>query len=145
VSALARKTLLAFALLAAGALARDTRDTRDVRFETRDVIVDAGSTPLAAWQVEIVDASGRSKLVGLEGGEHAAFAEPAFYDAKALITERVVLAAFQTQRALPVGRTRVARLHLEIQGSEAPRFEVRLVAAATFDGKPIQASALIEH
>lgn len=119
----------------------DVPATEDVRFASYDVFVDAGAKPLAAWQVEIVDAAHVAKLAGVEGGEHAAFAEPPFHDPRALLTERVVIAAFRTQGALPEGRVRVARLHFEIEGAREPKFAVQLVTAATSDGSVIEASA----
>ena len=57
-----------------------------VRFITVDVFIDSGDTPLAAYQIDLKATSdgGRVLLAGIEGGEHAAFATPAFYDARAL-------------------------------------------------------------
>ncbi|MBI5364998.1 MAG: hypothetical protein HZA53_17605 [Planctomycetes bacterium] len=110
------------------------------RFAAYDVCIDSGSAPLAAWQVEIVASSGRAKLVGVEGGDAGAFAAPPYYDPKALMSERIVLAAFDTGSALPSGRTRVARLHVEVQGAAEPRFEARVVAAASRDGRTIDVS-----
>lgn len=119
----------------------DVPATEVTRFASYDVFVDAGAVPLAAWQVEIVDETHVAMLAGVEGGEHAAFAEPPFYDPRALLTERVVLAAFRTQGELPEGRVRVARLHYEIQGAREPKFAVQLVTAATSDGSQIEARA----
>lgn len=119
----------------------DRPATEDVRFASYDVFVDAGAAPLAAWQVEIVDEAHVAKLAGVEGGEHAAFAEPPFYDPRAMLTERVVIAAFRTQGELPEGRVRVARLHYEIEGAREPKFAVQLVTAATSDGSVIEARA----
>ena len=68
-------------------------------FGTYDVVVETGSRPLAAYQVEITVAAGDAKLVGIEGGEHPEFTEPPFYDPAALREERVVLAAFSTAAA----------------------------------------------
>lgn len=129
----------------------DRAASADVRFASYDVFVDAGAVPLAAWQVEVVDEAHVAQLAGVEGGEHPAFAEPPFYDPRAMLTERVVLAAFSTDSALPEGRVRVARLHYQIQsgqiqggqieGAHEPRFTVTLVAAATSDGRAIEARA----
>ena len=62
--------------------------------------------------------AGDVKLVGIEGGEHAAFAQPPYYDPKALLNERIVIAAFNTAGAdkLPSGKTRVARLMVRVDG-----------------------------
>ena len=79
-------------------------------FTAVDVYVES-PRPLAAWQLEIrTDAA----IVGVEGGEKA-YAEPPFYDPKALQGGRIVLAAFTTGAA-PRGRVRVARLHLLEKG-----------------------------
>ena len=115
--------------------------TADVRFASYDVFVDSGAMPLAAWQVEVFDAAHVAQLAGVEGGEHPAFAEPPVYDPRAMLTERVVLAAFRTDGALPTGRVRVARLHYQVEGAGEPQFTVTLVAAATSDGREIEASA----
>ena len=78
-------------------------------FTAVDVYIDSPK-PLAAWQVEIRTAA---TIVGVEGGEPKAYAEPPFYDPKALQGGRIVLAAFTTDAAPPSGRIRVARLHLQ--------------------------------
>lgn len=110
------------------------------RFAAYDVWIDSGSAPLAAWQVEIVAPDGRVKLAGVEGGDPGAFEAPPYYDPKALARgERIVLAAFDTGSALPSGRTRVARLHVEVQGAAEPRFEARIVAVADAEGRAIDA------
>ena len=111
----------------------------ETRFSVFDVWIDSGAAPLAAWQVEIADARGHAKLVGVEGGDPGAFGAPPFHDPKALMGERIVLAAFDTGSALPSGRARVARLHVEIHGAAEPRFEARVVAAADGEGRAIDA------
>ena len=81
-------------------------------FTAVDVYIESPK-PLAAWQVEIrTDAT----IVGVEGGEPKSYAEPPFYDPKALQGGRIVLAAFTTDAAPPSGRVRVARLHLRERG-----------------------------
>lgn len=129
-----------------------TRETRALTPEFRvfDVYLDAGDVPLAAWQIEvsIADEHGASHatLVGVEGGEHAAFAQPAYYDPAALhedqIADRIVLAAFSTHKAdaLPHGRTRVARLHVMLDEDAQCRSHATLVASATTDAQPINAT-----
>lgn len=121
----------------------DCEPTRvgDTRFEAWDLFVDSGSQPCAAWQVEVVDERGLAQLVGVEGGEHPAYATPAHYDPRALLGGRVVLAAFQLDGPLPSGRAHVARLHFQIRGSDAPHFRVRLEAAATPEEVRIAATA----
>lgn len=111
-----------------------------VRFEPVDVYVDSGTAPLAAYQFELKATAGRVAIVGLEGGEHPAFKEAPYYDPAALTKDRVVVAAFSTGHDLPHGRTRVARLHMQVTGEEKPVYAVRLVVAASADGKEIPAS-----
>jgi hypothetical protein len=103
-----------------------------------DVFIDPHGTPLAAYQFELRATSGDVKLVGIEGGEHAAFAKPPYYDAKALLNERIVIAAFNTGAAetLPSGRTRVARLMVRV-GDITPKYETTLQVAASADAKPL--------
>jgi len=111
-----------------------------VRFEAFDVLVDTGSSPLAAWQVELSVPSGRATIVGVEGGEHEAFAEPPYYDPRALTKGRIVLAAFSTADSLPQGTTRVARVHVQVRGPEPVDWNTVLVVAGAPDGRALDAS-----
>src|SRR5690554_6874465 len=43
-----------------------------VRFAAVNLYVDSGEAPLAAWQIDFRDARGVVRIVGIEGGEHAA-------------------------------------------------------------------------
>lgn len=115
-----------------------------VRFEAVDLLVDSGALPLAAWQCEIQSRSPGVEIVGIEGGEHAAFVEPPFYDPRAIHNDRVVLAAFSTADDLPSGRSRIARLHLQLEGAGPSEFEVRVNVMATVDGEPIPATATLQ-
>ncbi len=116
-----------------------------IRFATVDVVIEIGTVPLAAWQVEFHGsiAGGEVRLVGIEGGEHAAFAQPAYYDPAALTIDngRVILAAYSTNAssALPTGKTRIARLHVSIRGGEDQQaeFGVTLRIAANAVGQAI--------
>lgn len=128
--------LAALVLGAAGARAEDTP------FRAVDLVVDAGSERLAAWQVEVRLGEGTT-LVGVEGGQ-APFAEPAYHDPAALRSGRVVLAAFSTkhEEELPKGRVRVARLHLLAEGKSAP--EALLVVAADAEGRRIEAVVTLQ-
>jgi hypothetical protein len=115
-----------------------------VRFSTVDVFVDAGDEALAAYQVEIRAEGGTSKLVGVEGGEHPAFAEPPYYDPRALheaqLNERVVIAGIGSGE-LPTGRVRVARLHVSVVGDA--KYTVTLQAAGNERGERVPASTLV--
>jgi hypothetical protein len=108
-------------------------------FRYLDVIIDTGGKPLAAYQFELVAPKG-VQLVGIEGGEHKAFAHPPYYDPKALVDgERIVIAAFDTGAELPSGKTRVARLSVRVADGQAkPEYHVTLQVAASSDAKPIE-------
>jgi hypothetical protein len=107
-----------------------------VRFETVDVFVDTTDKSLAAYQLEF-----------FEGGTHPAFVTPPYYDPKAMQENRVILAAFTTDdaAALPVGRTRVATIHLQTLGADLPDFQIRLQAAADAAGRTIAAEATFQE
>lgn len=130
-------------------------DQDPIRFETMDVFVDPGATALAAWQLEVTPRTREGTkvtLVGIEGGgsveggAHAAFAKPAYYDPAALSPEgggRVILAAYSTSNDLPTGRTRVARLHVMIEGDapDGTTFDVTLRIAADAQGRAIDGAS----
>ena len=112
------------------------------RFSYVDVYVDVKAESLAAYQFEFVAEKGHATVVGIEGGEHPAFAKnPPYYDAAALGRNRVILAAFTTEKQLPKGKSRVARIHLMIEGDQ-PQYAVKLVVAATSNGKVMPSAAL---
>ena len=121
--------------------------TNATRFVTVDVFVDSKAAPLAAYQLELSVTGGNAKIAGIEGGEHAAFAQPPFYDPKAMQQERVVLAAYSNnpEDKLPKGRTRVATIHLQVSGSGGPKFETRLQTAASSNGVKIKAELSVEE
>ena len=110
------------------------------RFLAVDLWLDSGSQELAAWQVELVDPSDRAQVVGVEGGEPAAFQEAPYYDPAALRSGRIVLAAFHVGADLPRGRVRVARVHLLVTGPD-PELRVAPVVAATLGGQTIDVRA----
>ena len=115
-----------------------------VRFEARDIYIDTRDRELAAYQIEFLDVAGRSVVAGVEGGEHAAFEKPPYYDSAALRRGRLIIAAFNTGEDLPRGRTRVARLHLEIRGEGEPEFDVKLIVCATSAREGIPATVSLE-
>lgn len=114
------------------------------RFEAIDVFVDSGNHRLAAWQLDIRSTANDVQIVGIEGGEHSAFAEPPYYDQRAMNNNRVIIAAFNTGDNLPSGRSRVARIHVQIRGSGARTWLAELTTAATADGTKIPAEISIE-
>ena len=116
-----------------------------VRFLPVEVWLDSGDRPLAAWQIEFTSESDDVKIVGVEGGAHAAFTTPPYYDPAALSRGRIVLAAFNTGKGLPSGKTRVATLHLQVRGGARPEWSARVAAAATADGARIDAQAEVRE
>jgi hypothetical protein len=121
--------------------------TNTTRFLAVDVFVDSKTTPLAAYQLEFAVTNGGARIVGIEGGEHAAFAQAPFYDPKAMQQERVVLAAFSTnpEDKLPKGRTRVATIHLQVSGSGELKFQTKLQTAAGSRGEKLSAELAVEQ
>ena len=120
-----------------------TPTTSDVRFQTVDVTVDPRGKPLAAYQIEFVADAARVKLVGVEGGSHAAFREPPYYDPAALSQHRVILAAFSTSADLPKTATRVARLHVQVSGAGEPQWSAKLIVASSDQSDSIPADVRI--
>lgn len=120
-----------------------------VRFEAVDIFVDSGPLPLAAYQIEIIARfagdSGTATLVGVEGGEHAEFTSPPYYDPAALhanqAKERIIIAGMSTAGSddLPRGRLRVARLHLRVDGEA--RYVTNLMVAGGPSAEKITAIA----
>jgi hypothetical protein len=117
------------------------------RFCAVDIYLDSKGTPLAAYQLEFAVTNHPAKIVGIEGGEHAAFREAPFYDPKAIQNERVIIGAFSTLDSdkLPTGRMRVATIHLQITTDEAPQCELKLNVAADVDARKISVEAGCEE
>ena len=136
----AMPALLLTALLASAAFAqRDDDAPAAVRFEFIDVYVDSGDVPLAAYQFELTDAAESVKIVGIEGGEHEAFATPPYYDPKALKNDRAIIAAFSTAADLPTGQTRVATVHVQVEVDVIPEITINLETAGDVQGNEINA------
>ena len=117
---------------------RDEPET--ARFVPLHVYLDSGDAPLAAYQLDLAaDPESGVAIVGIEGGDHAAYHEPPYYDPAAMRQERVIIADFSTlpNEQLPTGRTRIATIHLMTTGDDDPAFETHLVASATTDGTRI--------
>ncbi|APZ94787.1 hypothetical protein [Fuerstiella marisgermanici] len=114
-----------------------------VRFEAIDVFVDSGEERLAAYQFELASKTDGVQIVGIEGGEHAAFKEPPYYDPKAMNNNRVIIAAFNAGENLPAGRSRVARIHVQLRGPGVKEYETKLSVSATSDGEQIPAKVAI--
>lgn len=115
-----------------------------VRFAPLHIYIDSGNSSLAAFQFELKAAAGQIIIVGVEGGQHKAFKEAPYYDPAALAKDRIIIAAFNTGRDLPTGRTRIATIHLQIIGDAEPQYELKLIVAADADGKEIPAEISFE-
>jgi hypothetical protein len=153
-----RPLLVLAALLGAGAIALAAAQpaaqpanepsehvkTTGPRFGYVDLFINSGEAPLAVYQVELRATAGDIRIVGVEGGDAAAFAEPPHYDPAALLEgERIVLGDFSTQPNLPAGRTRIARVHLRIDGP-APVLALTLDVAGDADANAINAKTSYE-
>lgn len=114
-----------------------------VRFVPLHITLDPQGAALAAYQFELKTLSGRVKIVGVEGGAHASFSRPPYYDAQALMQDRVVIAAFSTEAVLPTVSTRVVTLHLRVLGDGEPQFEVDVLVAANSQSHAVK--VLVQH
>jgi hypothetical protein len=114
---------------------------RAEHFMVVDVLVETGPQPLAAYQIEITatNLDGAVKIVGIEGGEMAAFRNPPYYDPTAMQGDRVIVGAFSTAPAeqLPQGSVKIAAVHCLVPGDSTPVFRAKPAAAAAHDGQPI--------
>ena len=115
-----------------------------VRFFAVDVYVNSLGMPLGAYQIEIADPTGASRIVGIEGGGHRAFHEPPFYDRAALQSNRVIIAAYSTLPQLPRSRTRVATLHLRVVGEIEPELLALTQVAISAKGTKIPVTVHLE-
>ena len=115
------------------------------RFGAVDVYIDPQGKPLAAYQFELSARGADVTLAGVEGGEHAAFAPPPYYDPRANVERRIVIAAFNTGPDLPSAKMRVARLMVHIEGSAEPQYAVRLQVAASADATSIPATINVKQ
>ncbi|MCP4611977.1 MAG: hypothetical protein GY845_25025 [Planctomycetes bacterium] len=116
----------------------------NVRFSPLHIYLDSGNKSLAAYQFELKAAAGQVKIVGVEGGQHKAFEEAPYYDPAALANNRIIIAAFNTGRELPKGRTRIATIHLQIIGDAEPDYELKLIVAGDADANEIPATISFE-
>lgn len=125
-----------------------------VRFEAVDVYVDSGKVPMAAYEIEFKASvnngdgeqggvGAKVELVGVEGGEPGAFAKPPFYDATVLAQKgnRIIVAAMSVGSDLPMGNTRVARLHVAVPAKSTPDYACSIVVAGDMGAKEIKATA----
>ena len=131
--------LFAFAWAFADEVEPGAEET-DIRFQAMDIFIDSRAQALAAFQVDVRYEKDRVKIVGLEGGETESYQEPPYFDPKGMEHGRIILAGF-TLDDPPKGETRVARLHLRIQGEMMPDLTIRVMTAARPGGERIAAKA----
>ena len=113
------------------------------RFFPVDVYIDPHGAPLAAYQFELIDKNESIEIVGVEGGDHSAFARPPYYDRKALAHHHIILAAYSTDDDLPSRKTRVATVHVLSRAEIEPEFVFKLSVAASLDGTDTKGTASI--
>ena len=138
------KLVLCLVLWAAAWPGWSHADGKKVRFAALDVHLESAE-PVAAWQFELSEARGRMRVVGVENGDSPAFAKAPYYDRKAVSdgrADRIIVADFTLRPAaeLPVGRVRIATVHVRLTGDSEPEYVLRLTAAGNAQGKPVPAS-----
>ena len=124
---------------------QNTNDMVSGRFIPVDIYVDPGNHQIAAYQIEIEDTLMVSSIVGIEGGEHPAFREPPHYDPSAIHNYRIILASFSLNDTLPLTKTRIATIHLLVDGKVQPGCKIIDCIAAGPDGSPIAVNALLVY
>jgi hypothetical protein len=118
---------------------------RGAEFAVFDVFVDSGAEHLAAYQLKISDDKAAIKILSVEGGDHASFAQAPKFDEKAIQRDVIKIAAFSLdpREKLPSGRVRVASLHVEIGPGLAPDWKAVVEAAGGVGGTKISAAVSI--
>jgi hypothetical protein len=148
--------VMMLALCGVGRSQHDSGEAKK-RFAPVKVFIDPQGKGLGAYQFEL-KATGKGvrpreekgsdpfsvKIVGVEGGEHAAYKEAPYYDPAALAQNRIIIGALSTAKELPAGRMRVATVHVMIEGDAEPEYEVVLVTAGDADGNRIDAKITLE-
>ena len=122
----------------------ETAVQQKVRFAQLHIYLDSENQALAAYQFELKATAGQIKIVGIENGEHPAFDEPPYYDPAALAQNRIIIAAFSTEKNLPKGRTRIASIQLQIIGDVEPEYALELTVAGDANGNEIPAKITYE-
>lgn len=117
--------------------------TLNTNFAVLDVYIDSQDQNLAAWQFELTDTNKHMQVVGVENGEHSSFARVPAYDRDVIDqgnAERIIVANFSLapSNELPRGQTRVASIHVRLDGE--PDYQLRLVNAGNAGGVSISAT-----
>lgn len=138
------KLLFSFVLWVAASPTWPHAEETTVRFAALDVHLESAE-PVAAWQFELSEAGGRMRVVGVENGDSPAFAKAPYYDRKAVRdgrADRIIVADFTLQRGseLPVGRVRIATVHVRLTGDSEPDYVLKLVTAGNAEGEPVTAT-----
>lgn len=118
----------------------------ETRILTFDIMLDVGSRPLAAFQIEVaLSAPDTAHITGMfiRGGDHPALQRQPLFDSRRVsrpgARTTFTIANFDTGQDLPSGDVRVARLVLITVGPGHPGVTARLVIAAGAEGVPIPA------
>ncbi|MDE0028050.1 MAG: hypothetical protein OXU42_01425 [Deltaproteobacteria bacterium] len=140
--------LLCFALWAAALPGWSYAEYTKVRFAALDIHLESAE-PVAAWQFELSEAAGGMRVVGVENGDSPAFARAPYYDRKAVNdgrADRIIVADFtlRSGNELPVGRFRIATVHVHLTGDSEPEYVLRLVTAGNAEGKPVPATVHLD-
>jgi flavin-binding protein dodecin len=122
--------------------ARAQDPLQGMRFSAVCLDLDVEDAGFAAYQVEIHISSGEARLVGIEGGTAAGFTAPPFHDPRALSGKHVIIAAFSPGSSLPVGRHRVAVIHV-LETEPPPVYRVESLVAGDSDARPVQVTATL--
>jgi hypothetical protein len=118
-------------------IAKTNQPPAGIHFFGMDLWVDSGNEALAAYQIEITYNRSSVKIVGLEGGQAGSFANAPYYDQKGFESGRIIVAAFTTDKDAPKGRTRVATIHIAVEGNATPELTGKLMTAAQSGGRRI--------
>ncbi len=116
-----------------------------VRFVPLNIYLDPAGTALGAYQFELKILKGNVKIVGVEGSQHQAFKKAPYYDPIALTKQRIVIAAYTTEKNGPSEKLRIATVHLHITGDREPEFALDLEVAANSEGQALDATITLEQ
>ncbi len=138
-----KSLLLALLVATLGLSELASSETPAIKFVAVDIYLQSDE-PVAAWQFELIDRGGQSKITGIENGESAAYDRAPYYDREAINlgqSDRVVVADYSlaAKEALPSGRFRLATVHLLQHGDDAAEFELTLVNASNHAGTAVNA------
>jgi hypothetical protein len=126
-------------------IAETNRPPSGIHFLGMDLWVDSGNDALAAYQVEITYDRSAVRIVGLEGGQAGSYKNAPYYDQKGFESGRIIVAAFTTGKDTPKGRTRVATIHIAVEGNATPELTCKLMTAAKSGGQRISPGVELVH